>query len=492
MPPRLRWATLVPAVVVVLTLFRSAMFVFRAQLSFDSDQAVFGLMAKHLIEGRAFPLFMYGQNYVLAVESWLAAPVFLIAGVSVAALKFPLLLINIAVGLLLVALLRRETGLGAAAALIASLVFVLAPPGTSAALLDATGGNVEPFLYVLLLWLTRRHPAWFGLILGVGFLQREFAAFGAIAIVLIQIARGAWRDREEWQRGLRALRIFVEVWLAAQFLRQMSSALGPGSDASDVVKGNNLTNALGRLCFDPRALGTGIAGIVTVHWPRLFGTVRRPVADFNIQTTAMQGWPWSGPLFGVLLLVLIARIAVHARASEAWWKQYEFCGYLILVGALSALACALTRCGDVTVLHYDLLSIAGAVGLAAWGLGVESCPWIRRLEMAGLVCWAILSAAAHAQVWDEYMGHPPVADKVLIMRSLEARGIRYARSDYWIAYYVTFLSNERIIVAADDYSRIVAYDRDLAAHRSEAIWISRQPCGDARPVVEGAYFCRLP
>jgi len=36
---------------------------------FDSDQAVVGLMAKHLSEFRSFPLFFYGQNYMLAVQA---------------------------------------------------------------------------------------------------------------------------------------------------------------------------------------------------------------------------------------------------------------------------------------------------------------------------------------------------------------------------------------------------------------------------------------
>ena len=36
---------------------------------FDSDQAVVGLMAKRLSEFRSFPLFFYGQNYMLAVQA---------------------------------------------------------------------------------------------------------------------------------------------------------------------------------------------------------------------------------------------------------------------------------------------------------------------------------------------------------------------------------------------------------------------------------------
>ena len=64
---------------------RSAVFVFWEQSSIDSNQAVIGLMAKHVSELRAFSAFMYGQNYMLAVEAWLAAPLFAVAGPSLVA-----------------------------------------------------------------------------------------------------------------------------------------------------------------------------------------------------------------------------------------------------------------------------------------------------------------------------------------------------------------------------------------------------------------------
>jgi hypothetical protein len=62
--------------VAALVVARSAVFVFWPQSYFDANQAVIGLMAKHLAEARAVPLFMYGQSYVLAIEAWLAAPAF--------------------------------------------------------------------------------------------------------------------------------------------------------------------------------------------------------------------------------------------------------------------------------------------------------------------------------------------------------------------------------------------------------------------------------
>src|SRR6185295_17145002 len=58
-----------------LVVLRSLVFVCWPASHFDSDQAVTGLMAKHLSELRAFPVFWYGQTYMLGVEAWLAAPV---------------------------------------------------------------------------------------------------------------------------------------------------------------------------------------------------------------------------------------------------------------------------------------------------------------------------------------------------------------------------------------------------------------------------------
>src|SRR5690348_6499925 len=42
----------------------------------DSDEATFGLMARHISERGAHPIFFYGQNYMGAVEAYLAAGAF--------------------------------------------------------------------------------------------------------------------------------------------------------------------------------------------------------------------------------------------------------------------------------------------------------------------------------------------------------------------------------------------------------------------------------
>src|SRR5689334_5696042 len=116
---RVAWMLALAAIVVA----RSAVFVFAPGSQFDSDQAVTGLMAKHLSELRAFPVFWYGQTYMLGVEAWLAAPVMAIVGATVTALKLPLLAINVAVALLLFGSLVEDARIAPARAAFASLFF---------------------------------------------------------------------------------------------------------------------------------------------------------------------------------------------------------------------------------------------------------------------------------------------------------------------------------------------------------------------------------
>src|SRR6266567_6317100 len=60
-----------------------------SQTHVHSDEAIIGLMGKHIVEGRYFPFYMYGQPYNAgaAWEAYLTAIAFALFGVSVIALK---------------------------------------------------------------------------------------------------------------------------------------------------------------------------------------------------------------------------------------------------------------------------------------------------------------------------------------------------------------------------------------------------------------------
>src|SRR4026208_1518107 len=99
-------------VCIALLLLRSWCFLAWEESYFDSDQAIVGLMAKHLAEGRAKPLFFYGQEYMLAVEACGSAPFLALFGPSVAARRAALVALNLATGLLLLRLLVTDAQLG--------------------------------------------------------------------------------------------------------------------------------------------------------------------------------------------------------------------------------------------------------------------------------------------------------------------------------------------------------------------------------------------
>src|SRR3954447_27011289 len=62
---------------------------FASQTHVHSDEAIIGLMGKHISEGRYFPFYMYGQPYNAggAWEAYLAAAPFAVFGAGVMPLK---------------------------------------------------------------------------------------------------------------------------------------------------------------------------------------------------------------------------------------------------------------------------------------------------------------------------------------------------------------------------------------------------------------------
>jgi hypothetical protein len=482
---------IVLSVATLLIILRSAVFVFWPQSYFDSDQAIHGLMAKHIAELRAFPVFMYGQSYLLAVEAWLAAPFFVVAGASVATLKLPLLIINIAVTLLLLRIFCREVGLKPALALLATIFFVLPAPGTATQLVEASGENIEPFLYIVLIWLTRNRPNWCGLILGVGFLNREFTIYGLAALLTLEAAHGVLFTREGIVRRLRMLRTTAEVWLLVTWLKQYSSAAGPGTSLADlyVATPDNVRELLNRVCIDPRTMPAAVWAGLSTHLPKLFGMTPQPLVEYGIDSGARQGLPWGFLLLAGIGGIAIVRIAMTIAGERRWRAEYDPCAYLALVGLFSFGAYTLLRCGVIGIMRYELLSLIGATGLAAWYLRIERVRMIATLWVALTIAWALGTSAGHARLWAEYLTHPPTGVKLLVIRQLESRGIHYAYADYWLAYYIAFLTNERIVVHSTDLSRIVEYRRIVDAHRSEAVRILRSPCPGGHQVFTGVYFC---
>ena len=113
----------------LLVLFAAARFaiLLTSQTHVHSDEAIIGLMGKHILEGRYFPFYMYGQPYNAgaAWEAYLAAVAFAFFGVGVIPLKGCIVVLSLVTLFLFyqmcLALYEQRT------ALLAVIVFAIAP-----------------------------------------------------------------------------------------------------------------------------------------------------------------------------------------------------------------------------------------------------------------------------------------------------------------------------------------------------------------------------
>ena len=118
----------------------------------DGDESVLGLMAKHVAQGKEFPIFFYGQHYGLSsVEAAAGAAAFVIFGTGALPLKLAMLALW-TLGVLFLFLAQSKL-LGAARSFWITAVFVL-NPAWAVWSMKARGGYLTAFTATAaLLWL---------------------------------------------------------------------------------------------------------------------------------------------------------------------------------------------------------------------------------------------------------------------------------------------------------------------------------------------------
>ena len=476
-----------------LVLARSAVFLFWEQAGFDSDQAIFGLMAKHLIDGSARPVFIYGDSYLLAMQSWLAAPLFAIFGPSVAILKIPVVLINAITGALLVWVLHRDARLRPAVAVAAAMFYLLAAPAMAKLLVETGGGNPEPFLYVLLLWVLRDRPWPFGLLFGLGFVHREFTAYGVTAIIAIALLA----DRRFSVERMKAVAIagvgFFVVTQTFRLAYLFSTPLGPGTSVtlSEVTAGSGAIAQ--RSCFAAETIAPSLIALFGDYFGTPFGATSDRIVTLGVRSDMPAG-PAYWPILGAVFAAALARVMwISIRARKPIWTGRAAIGtFLLLIGLQSGVVYAVARCGrlEVDTVRYALLMLYAGVGIATLYFVYETHRIWRGAMVAAIVAWTTITAASHVRLLDEYVRREPGYPQRALADYLVNRGIEYAMSDYWTAYATTFLANERVVIASNDTVRITAYQHAFEQNRARAVTVQRQPCanGQGDEAVTGAYW----
>jgi hypothetical protein len=478
------------AIVVV----RALVYLLFEQVGFDSDQAIVGLMAKHAMEGRAFPLFYYGLTYMLGVESWTAVPFFVVLGPTIFALRLSILAWNLAFAWLLLAGLRRASSLAGWYAVVPALFFLAAPASVARQLMAAQGGNIEPFVYVGLLWFLRRQPGWFGAVAAVGFRHREFTLYAVPVLLALDIATGELNQArvQEW---LLSLVVFCVVWEGIEALKPFADFLGPGTRGQLLggFAGSQVSNLSDRFDWQLAGLSDRIRRIGTelLWWFTGAGQVDSGLPLGNQTWLAVAGGLGVAAGAGRLLwLVLSGKAGDNAGPSfaavPAALARGRFAFYLLGVGGVAIAAFVMGKPDLGGYSRYVLLGLLVPVGLTAALLQLDPHSGARRTTAVIVLCWAMLMVANHVIVLSTFLRRPPPDPVGEIADRLVARQIRVAEAGYWDAYAISFVARERARVASRDVVRVQEYQDLFAEQAYGAVRISEISCAGGERV--GRWF----
>jgi hypothetical protein len=403
----------------------------------------------------------------------------------VASLKLPVLAINIAIACLLIRVLVVDAGLRPVAALVASLFFVLAPPIAASRLVEASGGNIEPLLYVLLLWVTRRSPVAFGLIAGVGIMNREFTIYGVVAILVLDFWHGRFLSKDGVRHAAIVFAEIVAVAVIVRWLKGHADLLGPqtaGTLPPEIVSGQ-LDFWTSRVCWNLSALGTNARWLFAENLTALFGWRSVPFSDYFVSR-----------LNGGHLWALGGMAALFIAASVSWIRRdraqsaSELPAFLVLVGLQAIAVYALASClvQERALVRYTLLALFIPIGILTWLLRRDGATSLKTLAIGGVLVWSAASALDSARLLDEYFRHPPPNRFRELADFLEREGIKYADAPYWTAYHLDFLTDERVVVSSYEKVRVEEYQTIVKQHIDESATIYfNDPC---RPDEDGVNF----
>jgi len=482
-----RERALVCALAVVLVLVRSFVAAYYEGYFFDSDQAIVGLMARHLSRLQTFPLFYYGLNYMLGVEAWIIAPLFAIGRSSVQLARLPFVLLNAVVAVWLIVRLADRNGLRPALAFVAALPFIIPTPAASGQLLELSGSCVEPFVYVLLLWALRDRPLAFGLVLALAYLHREFTIFTLPALVLVECWRRDFWTRDTVRRFGWMLVGFAIIWFIVDDLKM--HLIGNGLIGQAASLRNQMCTSLPDLVPHVRAMATEAV-------PILYGARSMPIAAARMRTSVVAGsWVTGVVIAATLVVMAIGSVMQSSRTqidSDPHVRERGFGAYLALVGVFTA--CAYPLSCNVTLhsaplLRYLLLALLVPIGLFIVFAQRERSRTMVACAAAGVVLWGALNLWDNVRLIRDALRDPPLGEHRALVNYLLQQRIRYARAIYWDAYIIDFLSAERVITASVDIIRIPEYQTQVEEHAAAAFTLERQPCEGGTRV---AAWCVVP
>jgi hypothetical protein len=326
---------------------------------------------------------------------------------------------------------------------------------------------------------------WFGAVLALGFLNREFTLYALPVILAGQlITRQLWR-RETVGAWLLTLVTFFAVWEGVNALKPYADLKGPGTRGQllDGFAGSQLADVSTRTSVSLAEAPVRLIATVQQLVSRLMNT--HPVNGVAAQGHAWLAWPLI--ILGAAAVIRVVWLARGAGLRES--GRAGFAWYLAGVGLVAILAYAAAKIPADGTIRYLLLALLLPIGLVGVLLSLETVRAIRGAVVALVIGWALIAGADNAAYIRRYAsGSEPNAMRDLV-DALTARHIDVVEADYWRAYKLTFLAREQVVAASTDFTRIAEYQAKAAAAGDRLRRIESQPCPGGEPV--GSFFlCR--
>lgn len=433
-----RWSSI--ALIVALMIGLKWALLAADTVPFNSDEAVVGLAARHILQGER-PVFFYGQAYLGTLDSWLIAFAFSIFGDTVDSIR--LVQIALYAGTTITAyLIARRVLEDEWAARAVALLYAIPIPLVTTYTTATLGGYGETLLIgnVLLLLVYRldhmpsNRWTWiaFGLIAGLGFWTSVMTMVYAVPALLWLI----WRVRARIWPGA--------LWAALAFF--VGSA--PWWIAFIEMQGAPLREMLG-LSDRGVALAGSFLNDVALHafyW-----------VTFGLTVLFGLRFPWSSDIVVPLLAPIVLAINVLAigyaiRSLKSNRRMIPLWGLaLCLTAGFIFTSFGNDPSGRYFLPLYLPLSICVAALLS------HLCT--RKVWLGGLMLVALLGYNLSTDVVAARNVPPGITTQFDAVTSidwrrddeliafLKAHGITHGYSNYWVAYRLAFRSDEQIIFA---------------------------------------------
>lgn len=517
-----RWLPLITAAAAVLVRLP---FLMQSEAFFNSDEALEGLMARHV---RELPIFFWGQGYKGVPEVYLSAGAFAIFGAGVVQLKA----VTMAIwsGAVAVSTRLGQRWYGDVGGAVTGALLVLGPTSVvywslsgnaevawltlifSGVLLayqrsvDDPNRPVSPIVMIgcgAALWVHPIAAAFVGGLAVTAALRsrwwREHGWAGLRDLILARHVSGVTRVLIVATHVVIACEIAAFVWTYLGFRLNVGLvtaahpqkvfrtlaitsglAVAVHAIASDVVPRARALRAVGWFALGllPVAFyvarGGAPGSIISVHpitdAPALFKVFLLEAAPMMLGVRAADVGPLVSWWMTVPFLVLLA---AHAMASSPEWLSITRGAHrpadVLAVYAAGCLFLLLGPGGAFNDIHSYryVMPYFGLMALSA----ASTIRYMAGRSRIFAACTVIVCLGAFAYMNVRWFAtlHVDDSDRQ-IAACLEARGVNAATADYWIAYRLTFLAGERVIVNPDVNPRYQPYTEAVATAPQRA-WI---------------------